>query len=261
MSHSLDQVLFGLLQYPIDRNPGKTFPLVLSLLEKAKRKKPQYIVLPEMWLGGPQKRSTRQEWSVFYNQVLVDLQRWCRSNKIGCFFSQLEKSGNRYFNTAYLIERNGRIRGTYRKIHLFSLGGETKIFSAGHVIKPFQTWFGPVACIICYDIRFPELIRKLPLKKIKCLIVCAQWPAARRDHWLTLLKARAIENQCYVVGVNRLGKKEALHYVGDSVAFDPWGKIFLRLPPHRMIGFIKIDLSKIESIRQQYPFLKDKNIK
>lgn len=257
----MKQIHFALLQYPIDRNPGKTLPQVMDLLEKAKRKKPHYIVLPEMYLGGPKTPDERKEWSVFYNQMFAEMQRWCRLNKIGCFFSQLEKSGKKYFNSAYLIEQNGQVCGHYRKIHLFGLGGETKIFSAGSKIKPFQTLFGSVACVICYDIRFPELIRKLPLTKIKCLIVPAQWPAVRRDHWLTLLKARAIENQCYVVAVNRLGQKEGLHYVGDSVVIDPWGKIVLHLPSHRMIGFCKIDLSKAESIRQQYPFLKDKNIK
>lgn len=257
MGHPTDQICFALLQYPIDPNPGKTIPLVMNLLKKAGRKKPHYIVLPEMYLGGPKTPGERKEWSVFYNQMFGDMQRWCRSNGIGCFFSQLEKSRKKYFNTAYLIERDGQVCGHYRKNHLFSLGGETKIFSAGSQIKPFQTWFGLVGCVICYDIRFPELIRKLPLKKIKCLIVPAQWPAVRRDHWLTLLKARAIENQCYVVAVNRLGQKENLRYAGDSVVIDPWGQTCLHLPSHRMIGFCKIDLPKVKSIRQKYPFIKE----
>lgn len=256
----MKKIRFGLLQYPIQDNPGETLLHLLQLLKKIIKKNPHYMVLPEMWLGGPKKPVDRKNWAWFYKQVFGELCEWCRKNKIGCFLSQLEKEGKKFYNTAFFVERDGTVQGVYRKIHLFSLGGETKIFSPGKAIGPLSSLMGKIGLVVCYDIRFPELVRQLAIGGSQILVVCAQWPKSRMDHWLTLLKARAIENQMFVVAVNRLGKKEKIFYNGHSVGFDPWGRRLIELGPHRELGVLEIDLTEVKKIRAQYPFFKERRI-
>ncbi len=248
------KVRIGLLQYPLVPDFQKNLSLVFRLLKKIARQKPQLIVLPEMWLGAPQLPSERKAWSLSYQSAFTQLKKWCRDYQIACYFSQLEKSGNRFYNTAYFIERDGSLAGRYRKIHLFSLGNETKIYSAGKNAKPFKTKMGKVGGVICYDIRFPELIRHLAIQGVSLLLVSAQWPKVRREHWLTLLRARAIENQIFVVGVNRLGQKGKIQFGGDSVVFGPWGDTLLHLDSKKQMGICDINFSDVQKIRKQYPF-------
>lgn len=247
-----------LLQYPLSKNFTDNWQYVQSLLKKAVRKKTDLIVLPEMFLGSPANPTSRQEWAHQYSLVLKEIKKFSTLKKVSICFSQLEKSGNKFFNTSYFIGVDGQVKGKYRKIHLFSYGGETKTFSAGNQTTVFNSQFGKIGLAICYDIRFPEFIRHLTNKGMQILLVNAQWPAARIEHWHTLLRARAIENQIFVVGVNRLGRKGPIVYNGHSVVFDPWGNEILCLDEKKEIGLCKIDLQKLEIIRKQYPFLKER---
>lgn len=255
---TFSKINFALLQYPLDHHPQKNLVRVLHLLEKKPAQRMDYIVLPEMWLGSPQQPGERIFWSQFYKQALGGIRHWCKKNQVGCFLSGLEKNGSRFFNTAYWIEADGRIGGTYRKIHLFSFGGETKIFSAGSGMKIFETRFGKIGIVICYDIRFPEFISKLAMKGANVLVVCAQWPNERLDHWLCLLKARAIENQIFVVATNRLGRKGKNTYRGHSLVMDPWGRELLHLTEKEKWGIARIDLKMLEEIRKKFPFFKER---
>lgn len=245
------KIVLGLLQYPIFQNPRQNSLQVFRLLNQLVHRHPHYVVLPEMWLGGPKNPSERKAWASFYQSATSQLKAWCREQRIGCYFSQLEEKKGKYYNTAYFIERNGNVSGKYRKIHLFSYGGETKIYSAGSAPCPPHRKIG---LAICYDIRFPELIRHLAIKGASLLLVCAQWPQVRREHWLTLLRARAIENQIFVVGVNRLGNKGKINFSGDSVVFSPWGETLLHLDSRKQFGICEINLADVEKIRKKFPF-------
>ncbi|MBI4410916.1 MAG: hypothetical protein HY541_00330 [Deltaproteobacteria bacterium] len=248
----------GLIQYAITQNPSTNLARVAHLLDRAAKRRPDYLILPEMWLGGPRTKSERPAWNVFYAGALKNLRTWCRKKGIGCFFSQVEEGKKGiFYNTAYFIEKNGRIGGRYRKIHLFSLDGESRMVRAGRGAKPFKSGNRKIGCVICYDIRFPELPRLLARLGASILIVCAQWPEVRIEHWMTLLKARAIENQFFVAATNRLGVKGKNSYGGHSVVFDPWGKCLLHLPRTKEVGFVDIDLAKVNRIRKTYPFFSD----
>ncbi len=251
-------IRLSLIQYPLFSDPWDTWIEVLLLLKKAAKKKPDVIVLPEMWLGSPKVKSDCKTWSEFYSWVLQEMQVWAQEHRIGLVFSQLESAEKKFFNTAYIINTQGRILASYRKIHLFSHGGEHRVYTSGQKPVVVQTPWGRVGLAICYDIRFPELIRKLAVMGAEILIVPAQWPESRREHWLTLLKARAIENQFFVVGVNRLGKKEKNRYSGDSVAVDPWGDNLLHLKKSQNINATTIHLEKMKKIRETYPFFKER---
>lgn len=141
-----------------------------------------------------------------------------------------ERDGERIYNTAGVWDRKGNPLGRYRKTHLFSMLHEDRHFARG---DSFLTCpLGEFTCgmMICYDIRFPEIARSLTLAGADLLVVIAAWPMARVEHWLALCKARAIENQAYVVAVNRAGDDGPLAFGGNSVVFDPHGVEVARAP-------------------------------
>ena len=111
-----------------------------------------------------------------------------------------------------------------------------------------------IAPFICYDLRFPELFRAVA-REVDVMVVLANWPASRRTHWDALIRARAIENQCYVVAVNRIGEGGGIVYDGGSAAFDPWGT-----PLDSSGGSVQcidVDPARVRAVREEFPFLRD----
>jgi len=140
-----------------------------------------------------------------------------------------KEDGNVY-NTALLFDRDGQVAGEYSKIHLFdainAMGGvnESDIIKRGSHVFTFESDFGKIGIIVCYDIRFPELARTLALKGVQYLFVPSAFYSPRADHWMNLLTAAALQNSIYVVGVNLFGKlNDANVFFGRSVIADPWG--------------------------------------
>ncbi len=213
-----------------------------------------------MWLGGPSKPEARKEWVELYQEGLEWLKIWSKQTKTAVITSQLAKTAKSHFNEMIWVE-SGRLRGVYDKMHLFSYGGEHLIFDQG---KPQPKLFKPkgikTGAVICYDIRFPELCRELTMNGARILVVSAQWPLSRRDHWMTLLRARAIENQVYVVAVNRLGSKRKEIFIGDSLVIDPWGETMLHLTENDFFGKVVLNLDHQDQVRKYYPFLKSRRV-
>ena len=110
---------------------------------------------------------------------------------------------------------------------------------------------------MCYDLRFPELFRKYGKKKTHLIVNIANWPDTRIEHWRTLLKARAIENQCFVAGVNRVGKDPKLYYIGFSSLFDPTGKEIVAVENEEHVILIDLDKNFVKEVREKFPFLED----
>ena len=131
-----------------------------------------------------------------------------------------EKGTNRFT----LIDRTGQILAEYCKIHPFRFGGEAEHFTGGKQIVTVPFGGRRLGLFICYDLRFPEIFQ-IASESADILLVIANWPASRREHWMTLLRARAIENQSYVVGVNCTGCRDGLEYSGDSMAVDALGNV------------------------------------
>lgn len=160
-------------------------------------------------------------------------------------------------NQAVVFSPKGALLTRYSKIQPFTLGGESQHYAAGAEIVDFD-WQGcKVAPFVCYDLRFPELFRAAVKRGAQVFVVIANWPARRVDHWLTLLRARAIENQAYVVGVNRCGADPKSSYPGRSVVVDPHGIIRLDLGQGEGIASIELDLASLEQWRAEFPALKD----
>jgi predicted amidohydrolase len=160
-------------------------------------------------------------------------------------------------NEALVADPSGRIISRYRKIHPFSPGKEKAHFHGGESIEVFQCGGLRVAPFVCYDLRFPEAFRAAMQRGAQILIVIANWPSYRVEHWRTLLRARAIENQAYVLGVNRCGKDPYLPYPGGSMIVDYRGHVLADAGDEQ--GIIKADaeLASQLAYRKELPFLAD----
>jgi predicted amidohydrolase len=163
---------------------------------------------------------------------------------------------NKYKNRLLTVFPSGEIQ-FYDKHHLFSLAGENKIYSPGNqkLIIDYKSW--KINVLICYDLRFPVWSRNQ--NNYDVLLYVANWPASRSNHWKILLQARAIENQAYVVGLNRIGPDgNGTPHSGDSCAFDPFGNnIYMAKSNTDCIDTIQIEKDVLEKIRNTYPFHKD----
>ena len=160
-------------------------------------------------------------------------------------------------NEAVVVNPHGIETSRYSKIHPFTFGREGDFYSGGDEIKMFE-WDGlVVAPFICYDLRFPEVFRLAMQKGAQFFPVIANWPAAREEHWITLLKARAIENQAYVAGVNRCGVDLKLEYSGRSVILDPCGEVLADAGNEQNVISADVDVDAIEKWRAEFPALRD----
>lgn len=160
-------------------------------------------------------------------------------------------------NEAVLIGPDGREVLRYTKMHPFSYGSETKNYGRGSEVVLFE-WQGfTVAPFICYDLRFPEVFRAAAQRGAEVFCVIANWPEAREDHWMTLLRARAIENQAYVVGINRCGDDPKLHYSGRSLIFGPRGEVLADGGMFEGMLSVCLDWAALLAYRQEFPALAD----
>ncbi|MDQ2731275.1 MAG: carbon-nitrogen family hydrolase [Armatimonadota bacterium] len=160
-------------------------------------------------------------------------------------------------NQAVLFGRDGSEAARYQKIHPFRYAGETEYYEPGGPVCLFD-WGGfTTAPFICYDLRFPEDFRRAVSRGAQLFIVIANWPTARLAHWTTLLKARAIENQAYVVGVNRCGSDPNVDYPGHSLVIDPRGEILVEAGSQECSFTADLDLEALLSYRRVFPALED----
>jgi len=246
------------LQYDIAwEDKAANQALIESELRKFQPEPESLVVLPELsCLGFSMRREGLAEESggptqLFYQRLareygvyLVGGVTWWGSSGLGR-------------NMALVLGPDGRILGHYAKQHPFSYGGETEHFEAGEGFFHFD-WRGcRVAPLICYDLRFPETFRLLALEGVQLFVVIANWPSARVAHWDALLVARAIENQAYVLGVNRVGQDPKVTYPGSSRWIDPQGKVLAQLgdQPGVLVG--ELDQAEQEAYRGRFPALRD----
>jgi omega-amidase len=169
----------------------------------------------------------------------------------------IEKNNGSCYNTLVHFNRVGEITARYRKIHLFSYAGENSHYTPGTEavetkIEDFNTGVS-----ICYDLRFPELFREYAKKRSSLIICIASWPVKRIHHWKMLLRARAVENQCYVIGVNRTGIDPFNKYNGCSGVFDPLGEELFMAEDRESVITCELNISLVDEVRHRYRFLDD----
>jgi omega-amidase len=221
--------------------------------------KTEIVILPEMFTTG---FSMQPE--LFAETMDGETVEWMKmvSNKNGIVLTgsvMIEEDG-KYFNRLIWILPNGQL-GYYDKRHLFAYGEEDKHYSSGNkrLIASVKGW--KINLQVCYDLRFPVWARQQPkdgAPEYDVLIYVANWPERRSHAWKTLLCARAIENQCYVIGVNRVGDDaKNIHYSGNSLVIDPMGQVLYHMADEEDINTITLSKEKLEEVRTRFPFLND----
>ena len=216
------------------------------------------VVLPEMFSSGFTMQPGRLPADIG-QKSLEFLQEMARLHKAGFCGSTAWKIGAEGFvNRMLFVDENGKLLGHYDKRHRFAMAGEDQSYLPGSpnpVILNFKGW--RILLQVCYDLRFPVFSRNLG-PTYDLAIYVANWPQARHLHWTTLLQARAIENQAFVVGVNRTGEDgNGLQYQGDTCAFDALGKAVLPARQNQGSYAIELLMEELRSTRDKLPFLRD----
>ena len=188
--------------------------------------------------------------ATFHNE-----QQICQS--ISIFSDEQSKLEKKLVRKYAILDENGNQLADYAKIHPFSFGAEAKHYTGGNALQLCEVKGVPVAPLICYDLRFPEIFQ-IVSEQAKVIPVIASWPTARREHWMTLLKARAIENQCFILGVNRSGEGGGLSYIGDSMAVSPTGEVLAHVEGGNGLTIVDIDLSEADAYRNSFPVKADR---
>lgn len=160
-------------------------------------------------------------------------------------------------NHLSIVSSLGEELANYTKIHPFSYGTESKYYSSGEKILFTNIGEFTISPFICYDLRFPEIFQ-IASRKANLIIIIANWPETRKDHWITLLKARAIENQCYIAGVNRVGSDTMLTYSGDSMIIDPLGNIIAHESRNEALVCADIDSEMAAKVRESFKLKADR---
>ena len=239
------------------KNREANFEALAPRIKKAVGHGTHFVLLTEMFstgfvvddssigepVGGPS--------SQFLSQMAAK-----HSIHIGGSCPETSPDDPRPHNTFVIASPNGT-QHRYHKIHPFSYGGETNYFRPGITTQTITIDGLRITLFVCYDLRFAEEFWKTA-PDTDVYLVPANWPESRREHWLTLLRARAIENQAYIVGCNRVGIGDGLPYSGDSRIIDPLGTVLAAGDNSETIIYADIDANYVTEVRKQFPFMQDR---
>ena len=224
--------------------------------------KTEIIVLPEMFSTGFSMKAELLA-ETMDGPAVQWMKKLSAQNRVILTGSLIIEEDKKYFNRLIWMLPNGEY-GYYDKRHLFAYGEEDKHYNAGNkrLITSVKGW--KLNMQVCYDLRFPVWARQSPEKKENAvyeydvLVYVANWPERRSHAWKTLLCARAIENQCYVVGVNRVGKDgNDIYHSGNSLVIDPLGEVLYHMADEENIFTITLEKERLDEVRTKFPFLKD----
>ncbi|MBK8945907.1 MAG: hypothetical protein IPM32_11640 [Ignavibacteriae bacterium] len=225
---------------------------LISNLEKGT----ECLIFPEMTLTGFTMDAKANAEEIDGTGITYFL-KLARRKKLEIIAGIIEKENSKFYNSLYHINSWGIIQAVYRKIHPFTLAKENENYSAGNEIVVSTINMNKIGLSICYDLRFPELFRMNTKQGAEILINIANWPIKRIEHWKTLLKARAIENQCFVIGANRIGTDPYFEYNGCSAVFNAMGEELVLAENEEKLIYCEIDLNEVKTIREKLPFLGD----
>ena len=231
----------------------------LELIDQAVDRGAHWAIFPEMWTCGYDFKKLKDYTEGVNGPTITGLRKKAAETGIYIFAGSLpEKLSEGIYNTCFVIDPQGNILGKYSKIHLFGLMDEHKFLRPGAATCLVETPLGKVGVIICYDLRFPELARRLVLQGARVLVAPAQFPDPRAAHWRILNQARALENQVYVLAVNRVGNDKKNTFFGQSMAVDPWGEVVAAGGAEEEVVLVDLKPRLIDVVRRAMPCLKDR---
>jgi len=254
-----DTLKAGIVQF--DVKTGDTMSNLETALTKIDRLADQgaeLVLLPEMWSCGFDNRKLHEH-AADVPGIIEKISKKAKQHRIIIAGTMPEAAGENIYNTMYVIDMDGSVAGSYRKVHLFSPTREHEYFSAGNSPVVCNTSKGLIGLMICYDLRFPELCRAVALKGAWVVLTAAQWPIERIDHWKTLLKARAVENQVFMVAANSSGRDKNLTYGGCSRIVSPFGEVMAAAEGNSPASIIaKLDPREVDKYRQSVSYLDER---
>lgn len=216
------------------------------------------VLLPELWASGYDLPNWKKYATALDEGIFSRLSGMAQQHKIAIGCSLLEFRDKKAFNTFVLFGADGKRLGAYSKIHLFRLLEEEKHLAAGDALEFIEAPWGKTGLTICYDLRFPEIFRSYAVGEVKLILVVAEWPITRIEHWSKLLMARAIENQCFVAAVNKAGESQGVKLGGMSAIIDPWGVPLVEGDDSEALLTAEIDFKEVAKARRFIPVFKDR---
>lgn len=231
---------------------------ILDFITEAKGLNVEFIVFPEMTLTGFSMNID------LIGEINGETIEWfkdvAKHYSINIGFGCVEKiEGKTGKNKFIIVNAEGIIISDYTKIHPFSYGLEDKYYKNGENIELSKINEFTVSTFICYDLRFPEIFQ-IASNKAELIVVAANWPESRKEHWISLLKARAIENQCYILGVNRFGYGNNIFYSGNTMIVSPYGNILVECEGKELLLTYDIDIKEVLDLRNKFPLKNDRKV-
>ncbi len=248
-------------------NKEKNFDKVKELLSKYKNAETDLIILPELfatgWYCDIYEKVAEKDDNSTTLEFLKNIAKEHKSNLIGGSFVRKDENGE-IKNTCPVFDREGKLIAKYDKMHLYSYLGDTENLHSKAGKKPViaNTDIGKIGLSICYDIRFPEIYRCYAYGGADLLVNVAAWPKSRKVHWETLTRARAIENQSFMVAVSQTGEiQNGIYNLGYSTVYSPLGEIIASAKDEEMVIEAKIDFNEMKNLREKVKTLSDRHEK
>lgn len=239
--------------------PERNLDRVRALASEAADAGSDVLVLPELWSTGYALEQAPQLATELSEGVFADINQLARQHRLHIVGSCLSVMAEQQFgNTLTWVAADGATLAKYSKLHLFRLMEEEKFLTAGESPTVAATPWGAAGLSICYDLRFPELFRSYALSGAEMIFLPAEWPHPRLAHWRTLLRARAIENQLFVVACNRVGESKGTKFCGHSCIIDPWGETVIEADESEAVFTAQIDTAQVGEIRKKIPVFDDR---
>lgn len=217
------------------------------------------LLLPELWSTAYDLENAARHARTTRTLVLPALDRAAREH--GLFIAGsvlLDDELGRVSNSALVTGPLGIVGEPYRKIHLFGPMAESRHLSAGDATVVCVLPWCDAGLAICYDLRFPEMFRAYTDQGVELILMPAEWPSARREHWQTLVRARAIENLCFVAACNRIGNTNDTDFGGGSMLVGPWGDVVIDAGDRAGLSVATVDMNVVRSARTAFPALADR---
>ena len=227
-------------------------------IEKAAKSGAKVVVLPELWTTG-YCLETIGHLIEDQEEIIKLLKNLAKQNEVTIVGGSIPtKNVDKLYNTLIVISKEGKLIKEYSKVHLFRLMNEHLYLNSGTSDGMFEIGNNQAAGMICYDLRFPEWFRMHAINGAEIIFVVAEWPTPRINQWKVMLQSRAIENQCYIVGCNRVGTDESNEFGGHSLIIDPYGTVLAEGGEREELITAQINLSLVTEARQYIPILSDR---
>lgn len=249
----------------INSNPLENLQKAEKFISDAALQNIELICFPEMFLTGFNWNFLNSDKNSF-EKYIIPLGALAKKHNIWINGSmpELNEEG-KICNTSILFNSNGERAAAYRKIHLFSYMKENEHLAAGNKLAAIDAPWGKTGLSVCYDLRFPGMFQTYAINGVKLQLHPAAWPYPRLEHWQTLTKARAIENQMFIAAANQVGEEDfgkngAVTYFGNSMIIDPWGKVLVQgNDKDEILLTTEIDLVMVDEIRNSITVFEDRN--